>query len=628
MASGRKTSIVWNHFVSEDSKKGKCNYCSELISFTSGSLGNLSRHLKRKHPTISTAPVERQVLMDDEAESVHPRTETDRSISVHSNSTITVPPTSSIRPVAAQKSSAQPTMDGFTQKPLPPNKKSKIDQQLITMIAKEYQPLNIVNDTEFKKFVALLNPSYSLPTRKTLSESLLPRQYLQLKNQVKNEISKAQAVCITTDGWTSDNNESFIGVTAHYIDPEAGKMCANLLGCIEFDDSHTSMNLCHFLKNELREWQIENKVGVIVSDNAANIVAAVQLGGWRSVGCFAHSLNLIVQTGIGTMSDELTKVKRIVEYFQRSTTGLNKLKSIQKQMNTAELKLKQDVSTRWNSTYDMLDRVVKIKEALIATLAIVRSDLILSTEDWTLIEMALPILKIFYEVTVEISSEKTVGLSKVIVYCRLLMRQISHRLSEAVLDSSKIQTLLKTLDEQLHRRFGSIEGNPLYAECTILDPRFKGKGFRDDDNYKKALASLSMRVGAMRTLAAETVPFTTEPTPSTSSSTVPNSIWNDFDTEIARLVPENNTAAGVVEINKYIQEPLINRLDDPLLWWHARKSVYPILYKYVLKRLNIVATSVPCERIFSKAGLTLTNRRRRLKATKVSQLLFIGCNTK
>lgn len=92
-------------------------------------------------------------------------------------------------------------------------------------------------------------------------------------------------------------------------------------------------------------------MGAIVSDNAANILAAVQLGEWRSVGCFAHSLNLFVQESIKAISDTLIKVKRTVEYFQRSTTGLNKLKSVQKQMTLEPLKLKQDVSTRWNSTY-------------------------------------------------------------------------------------------------------------------------------------------------------------------------------------------------------------------------------------------------------------------------------------
>lgn len=113
--------------------------------------------------------------------------------------------------------------------------------------------------------------------------------------------------------------------------------------------------------------------------------------------------------------------------------------------------------------------------------------------------------------------------------------------------------------------------------------------------------------------------------PTPTSSKTP-SIRNDFDEEIARLVPENTTAAGIIEVDKYIQEPIVNRMEDPLLWWHSRKSVYPLLYQYILKRLNIVATSVPCKRIFSKAGLTLTSRRRRLKASKVSMMLFIGSN--
>ena len=39
------------------------------------------------------------------------------------------------------------------------------------------------------------------------------------------------------------------------------------------------------------EWNITEKVVAIVTDNAANIVAAVRLNGWRHVPCFAHTLN-------------------------------------------------------------------------------------------------------------------------------------------------------------------------------------------------------------------------------------------------------------------------------------------------------------------------------------------------
>lgn len=207
LASRRKTSILWNHFEETDSKKGKCNYCSEIISYTAGSLGNFTRHLKRKHPTISVGPVERQRAVTEVSETAPQDQDQERNRpSMNSD----------LRPFT-QKSAAQPLIDGFTVKPLPPSKKAKIDHQLLIMIAKEYHPLNLVNDTEFIKFVAMLNPAYNLPTRKTLTENLLPQHYLQLKQKVLIELSKASAVCITTDAWTSDNNESFIGITAHYI---------------------------------------------------------------------------------------------------------------------------------------------------------------------------------------------------------------------------------------------------------------------------------------------------------------------------------------------------------------------------------------------------------------------------
>lgn len=127
--------------------------------------------------------------------------------------------------------------------------------------------------------------------------------------------------------------------------------------------------------------KLENKVGAVVTDNAANILSAVQLRGWRSICCFAHLLNLTVQAGIGQISEIVQKVKNIVEYFKKSSQGLYKLQEIQKQMGILILKLKQDVPTRWNSIYDMLDRILKIKNKIIFTLALVKNELSLSSEN-------------------------------------------------------------------------------------------------------------------------------------------------------------------------------------------------------------------------------------------------------
>lgn len=46
------------------------------------------------------------------------------------------------------------------------------------------------------------------------------------------------------------------------------------------------------------------------------------------------------------------------------------------------LKLIQDVSTRWNSTHDMFQRCIDIKEPLISTIAIIGHDENLSSDDF------------------------------------------------------------------------------------------------------------------------------------------------------------------------------------------------------------------------------------------------------
>jgi len=41
----------------------------------------------------------------------------------------------------------------------------KIDDALIKMITKDFQPFKIVEDEGFRHFVNLLNPSYKIPNR-------------------------------------------------------------------------------------------------------------------------------------------------------------------------------------------------------------------------------------------------------------------------------------------------------------------------------------------------------------------------------------------------------------------------------------------------------------------------------
>lgn len=227
----------------------------------------------------------------------------------------------------------QSSMSSFVHRPIPMNKSKMIDQQLVKMIVKEYHPFSVVDDIEFRKLIKMLNPNYIIPSRKTVSQSLLPQMYEMTLERVKDQLKNVSAVCITTDGWTSMNNQSFIAVTAHFIDPKnETQLSSVLLGCNGFDEKHTSDNLARFLRNTVEEWKLSDKLACVISDNAANIKGAIVKCNWRYLSCFAHSINLVVQSSLKCIESIIYKVKEIVKFFKKSSHALIKLQEYQKEL--------------------------------------------------------------------------------------------------------------------------------------------------------------------------------------------------------------------------------------------------------------------------------------------------------
>ncbi|CAK1578836.1 unnamed protein product [Parnassius mnemosyne] len=69
MASKRKFSPLWNHFDSTEPKKAKCNYCSKILTLSSSSIGTLSRHMKKVHPTVNITPKRLESIDESEENS-------------------------------------------------------------------------------------------------------------------------------------------------------------------------------------------------------------------------------------------------------------------------------------------------------------------------------------------------------------------------------------------------------------------------------------------------------------------------------------------------------------------------------------------------------------------------------
>ena len=66
-------------------------------------------------------------------------------------------------------------------------------------------------------------------------------------------------ISLTTDIWTNDNSEPFLGVTAHYIDSNI-KLQNKLLSFEFFDEKHTGDNICSRLKLIQHQYYLTEKV--------------------------------------------------------------------------------------------------------------------------------------------------------------------------------------------------------------------------------------------------------------------------------------------------------------------------------------------------------------------------------
>uniref|UniRef100_A0A3Q3FFT6 BED-type domain-containing protein n=1 Tax=Labrus bergylta TaxID=56723 RepID=A0A3Q3FFT6_9LABR len=589
----KRRSVIWTLFEFIPPAAASCTICKAKLSTKGGSTANLHRHLKSKHPTVQLEQV---------------RQEPQPAPTVEDSSSTSTAPASTRTAVSTQGATdrprarrAQATLTHFVSRPIDPMRQRAMDEVLAKMIALDLQPFSIVEDKGFRQYTKELNPNYVLPSRKTLSNSIIPELYRRTHEKVQERVDKAEAVCLTTDCWTSRTTTSFMSVTCHFISDFQN--VSVLLDCLEMSDRHTADNLAEQLLRVAREWNIVHKVVACVSDNAANVVKAIQNTGWPHLFCFAHTLNLIVHSGIAAIKPTVDKVK--------ATLGL------------PELRLKQDCPTCWNSTYYMLERILQNREAVITTLALTNPRLAtLSPEEWEEMQQACNVLKPFEEVTVEISA------SKVILLARGLQKIASSHQRAAGNLSEPVRKLVDNICSQMSHQFHKIESHVLLSEAAALDPRFKKKAFRQDEAADNVFHRLCNSAARMTFPNQQAEGEEEGAEAQEGSSTQESAVWKEFDEQVFGLVTSsrNPTADSVLEVRGFIEEPLVPRSSNPLTWWQSRRVVYPRLCEFMKRRLCIVATSVPSERVFSKTGQIVSERRSRLSSSKVRQLVFINAN--
>ncbi|KIK16556.1 hypothetical protein PISMIDRAFT_113133 [Pisolithus microcarpus 441] len=82
------------------------------------------------------------------------------------------------------------------------------------------------------------------------------------------------------------------------------------------------------------------------------------------------------------------------------------------------------------------------------------------------------------------------------------------------------------------------------------------------------------------------------------------------------------------EFNAYVSTPLSPNRTDPLAFWEASKSLYPIVFTIALDYLPIQASSVPCKHVFSSSSETDMKKRNRIAPALMEALQMLKFSLK
>lgn len=303
--SKKHVSYVWKFFEVVNEKQARCKLCNNLYK-RSGGTHNLDDHLKRKHQTSITS---------------NQANNKTRTIQDFISVTRTDPVVTPFSDCSARK--------------------EILDKKLAMMISQDCQPYSIVEDAGFREFVHSLQPKYVLPTRKTLSNVIIPALYEECRRSVQHCLDEIKYVSLSVDGWTSISNDAYIAVTAHYIDP-MWSMKSILLDCKLVTHAETSEFICTIINNIAEDWKISDKILTIVTDQAANMIKAVDLLEIRHLPCFCHNLNTTLKTAMNQKSelsndddrkcqDLIQKCKNVVSFVHRSAKATRLLQEAKKE---------------------------------------------------------------------------------------------------------------------------------------------------------------------------------------------------------------------------------------------------------------------------------------------------------
>ena len=461
-----------------------------------------------------------------------------------------------------------------------------------------------------------------------------------------------------------------------------------LLGLREVIGDHSGENIGQTVVEVIREFQLEARLGAFVLDNVGSNDIAVQyiinelnledthLKAYCRLRCLGHIINLMAQDFIfGRNSkqwlkehitienadnlEELQKswvsqgiighLQNLVSLIRSSPQRRQAFRSLaggdpgEKKQNLMVL---QNNTTRWNSTYNMLNRALELKDQIqvyvnnclakrnskgqIADEPIHKITQ-LSEEDWLSLHALKEALQPFQEATMLLQSNSKEGYYGFLWECLPVIEWLMQTLEKAV-NSHDIETRLGLSANNAWNKFKKYyeltDDSPFYVAAIVLNPFHKWRYFethwKDRKPWLKEAKSKMNSLWARHKIQHQQAIDEEANLSINAHSPPPTAAPTSFKSFLAQGYPQEHERELTDEYRAYCQLPTLqNKPHSLIYWWRDQEPSFPLLATLAHSILSIPAMSAECERVFSSSKLLVTPIRNRLtpQAIEVSECL-------
>ncbi|CAL4249577.1 unnamed protein product [Meganyctiphanes norvegica] len=370
----------------------------------------------------------------------------------------------------------------------------EIDFKIGEMIAMDNQPYSLVEDKGFQRLIYSLKPKYDFKSRSHFTRVIIPKIYASAVKSIKNMINEVSFMSLTTDFWSvSAGGDQFLSLTGHCVFKDF-KQQAIVLNIKPFKERHTAPNITSMIETMVEFYIPPHKIHSIVHDNAANMTLGIEATKYDSLSCFIHTSQLALQECIfnqRVVNDIIAKCKNLHSHFSKSYLATDRLGQIQKDLGHTQLVLLNDSATRWDSTYLMVERAIKLKEDLLLYLSRYESecDVNFHSYEWGLMEKISSLLQIFYLMTKHMS-ERYANSGDIIPHVMIAKDYVTDELTRSRLTG--LNTTLTSLKESFDTRFSKYLNDMNCIIATYLDPRHKDLFDNEDYGSIRSTANIEL----------------------------------------------------------------------------------------------------------------------------------------